>query len=59
MMMNHQTKLGCQRINSLGNIVESHILIKWALTVTFTLKIAETNQQKILHDIPAHDAASS
>ena len=35
----HQTKFGCWRINSLEDVIESHILIIWALTVTMTLKI--------------------
>ena len=41
-MMCHETKFGCQRINSSENMVESHILIKWALVVIATLKLAKT-----------------
>ena len=44
MMMYHQTKLGCQEINSSENMVESHILVIWALPVALTLKIAKQNQ---------------
>ena len=40
MIMHYQTKFGSKRISSSEDIAECHILILWALAVTFTLKIA-------------------
>ena len=45
LVMYHQTKFGCQGVNSSENIVEKII---WALAVTLTLKAAMTT--KCLHD---------
>ena len=39
-MMCHQSKFSCRRISSSEDILESHILIIWLLTVALTLKTA-------------------
>ena len=40
MMMNHQTKLCCKSISSSEEMVETHLLLKYAFIVTSTLKTA-------------------
>ena len=40
MMLCHQTKFGCERISSLEDPIERHILIVWSFTVTLALKTA-------------------
>ena len=57
MMIYNQTKFGCKRILSLGNMVKSVIFDHRSPQLILTLKMA--NQFFVLHDTPAHNDAPS
>ena len=54
LMMHHQTKFSCKRISSSDDILKSHVLIVWSLTVTLTLKTVNKSYWKTIWLIMMH-----
>ena len=53
-MMYHPIKFGCEKISSSADMVETVILIKWALTVTLNLKKANQSSNRTLWPMTLH-----